>query len=174
MATVVVERSFPEPAVLEDVQALEDAVAWCLEQHGVTFLRTYFARDRTRMVCLYEAPDAEAVRHTQKTGGLPFDRIWAARAFDAVPRGEARGEHVIVERTFPMVLGPPEMEAFVYGDPGCADLYRVQLVRSMLGPDGQRVVCYYRGPDAESVRRVSETEGIPFDRAWTATLHEPG
>ena len=28
------------------LQAQENAVAWCLEQHGVRFLHTFFARDR--------------------------------------------------------------------------------------------------------------------------------
>ena len=32
------------------------------------------------MICLYRAPDAEAVRKANRTAGLPFDRVWPARA----------------------------------------------------------------------------------------------
>ena len=30
------------------------------------------------MICLYEAPDAESVRHVQRQTGMPVQRIWAA------------------------------------------------------------------------------------------------
>jgi hypothetical protein len=60
---------------------MEDAGRWCLDLNGVSFLSSFFARDRTRMVCLYGAPDAEAVRRTNARLGLPFERVWAARVF---------------------------------------------------------------------------------------------
>jgi hypothetical protein len=75
---VVVERSFDTAVDFATVQAIEDAGAWCLDVHRVRFVRTYFARDRRRMLCLYRAPDAEAVRRTQQQMGLPFDAVWPA------------------------------------------------------------------------------------------------
>lgn len=80
-ANVMVTRSFDEPVSLEDLQAIEDGAAWCLELHKVTFLRTYFSVDRMRMLCLYQAPDAESVRLAQQQAGMPFDRVWACRNF---------------------------------------------------------------------------------------------
>lgn len=82
-AIVLVERSFAVPVEFGTVQAQEDAGAWCLEQHGVRFLRSYFALDRQRMLCLYAAPDAEAVRHVQRQVDLPHDRVWRAQVFEA-------------------------------------------------------------------------------------------
>jgi hypothetical protein len=82
-SVVLVERSFAEPVAFADVQALEDRGQWCLDLNGVRFLATFFARDRRRMVCLYAAPDSEAVRRTNARLDLPFDRVWAARAFGA-------------------------------------------------------------------------------------------
>jgi uncharacterized protein DUF4242 len=61
-AVVVVERQFADPVELAAIQGIEDRGAWCLEQHRVRFLRTWFSRDRRVMVCTYAAPDAEAVR----------------------------------------------------------------------------------------------------------------
>ncbi len=78
-ANVVVERSFREPVSLEAVRALGKAGTRCLEMHAVTFLRTFFSRDRRRMVCLYRAPDTESVRHVQRQAGMGFDRVWACR-----------------------------------------------------------------------------------------------
>lgn len=74
---VLVERSFDAPVRLDDVQALEDAGAWCLEAHGVSFVRTLFSLDRRRMLCFYAAPDAEAVRLAQRKAEMPMDAVWS-------------------------------------------------------------------------------------------------
>lgn len=83
-ANVLVERSFDEPVELADIQAIEDAGAWCLETHRVTFSRTFFSLDRMRMLCLYHAPDAESVRLAQRQAEMPVDRVWAFR--DVLPQ----------------------------------------------------------------------------------------
>jgi hypothetical protein len=82
MSRVIVERKFEDPETYDELQAQEDRFAWCLEQHRVTFIRSYFSKDRRRMICEYEAPDAEAVREVQRTAAMPFERIWTAEVFD--------------------------------------------------------------------------------------------
>ncbi len=79
----LVERSFPAPVDFPAFQALEDAGSWCLDLNGVRFLGTFFARDRRRMLCLYQAPDSEAVKRTNSRLELPFDRVWPARVVAA-------------------------------------------------------------------------------------------
>jgi len=80
-ANVLVSRRFGEPAVLAEIQAIEDAGGGCLEAHRVRFVRTFFSSDRRRMVCLYHAPDAESVRMAQREAGMPVERVWAFRQF---------------------------------------------------------------------------------------------
>jgi hypothetical protein len=82
MSRIIVERKFDEPEAFDELQAQEDRFAWCLEQRRVKFIRSYFSKDRRRMICEYEAPDAEAVREVQRTASMPFERIWAAEVFD--------------------------------------------------------------------------------------------
>jgi hypothetical protein len=79
MATVMVTRCFDEPAALDDIQAIEDAGIACLKMRDVTFVKTLFSTDRKRMMCLYQAPDAEAVRDAQREAGMPVDQIWACQ-----------------------------------------------------------------------------------------------
>jgi len=85
MAWVIVERSFEEPVAFQTVQEREEAVAWCMEVHKVRFVRSFFSTDGRRMVCLYEAPDAEAVRTANRQSGNPFDRIWTTDIFEPPP-----------------------------------------------------------------------------------------
>jgi Nickel responsive protein SCO4226-like len=77
-AVVVVERSFAEPVAFEELAAREEAGAWCLDVHRVRFLRSYFSSDRRRLMCIYEAPDAESVRRAQERIGMPVDEVWPA------------------------------------------------------------------------------------------------
>jgi Protein of unknown function (DUF4242) len=74
---VVVERSFATPVRYEDIKALGQAKAWCLDTYQVKYAHTAFSLDRKRMLCFYSAPDAEAVRHVQREAGAPFTAIWA-------------------------------------------------------------------------------------------------
>ena len=74
---VVVERSFDAPQAFERVHALEEAKAWCLEQHRVRWVRSYLSGDGRRMLCLYRAPDAESVRLAQREASLDFDVLWS-------------------------------------------------------------------------------------------------
>ncbi|MBK8909054.1 MAG: DUF4242 domain-containing protein [Rhodospirillales bacterium] len=85
MAVILVERSFEEPVCFEELQAREDQASGCLEAYGVTFIRTFLSTDARRMVCLYDAPDAEAVRSAEREAGMPFDRVWSAEHLTAPP-----------------------------------------------------------------------------------------
>jgi hypothetical protein len=82
-ANVIVERRFDQPVAVADLQALEDAAAWCLQLHQVSFLRTFCAADGKRMLCVYSAPDAESVRLAQQKAKMPVERVWACRRYCA-------------------------------------------------------------------------------------------
>ena len=80
-ANVLVARRFEEPVDFDVIQALEDAGKGCLDVHRVRFIRTWFSRDRKRMMCIYEAPDAESVRIAQREANMPVEKIWSFRRF---------------------------------------------------------------------------------------------
>ena len=85
MVRVIVEREFPEPVEFASLQCTESRSAWCLEQHGVKPVRSYFSVDRRRMFCEYEAPDAESVRIAQTKAHMPFTRVWVADVIEPEP-----------------------------------------------------------------------------------------
>lgn len=74
---VAVERTFDGPADLDELQAQEDGHQHCLDIRDVRFARTYFSADKSRMICLYSAPDAESVREAQREAGMPVERVWS-------------------------------------------------------------------------------------------------
>ena len=57
----------------------------------------------------------------------------------------------------------------------CLDLHGIQRERSYLARDGQRILCHFRAPDAESLRLALRVAGIDYDALWTgAVSHLPG
>ena len=80
LPNVVVERSFATAVRFEDVAAIGLAKPWCFETHRVHHTHSFFSRDGKRMLCFYEAPDAEAVRVAQREAAMPADAVWPCAA----------------------------------------------------------------------------------------------
>jgi hypothetical protein len=96
MQLVVVERSFDEPFDIDELVAMRSKAAWCLDLYRVRYLRSFLSADCKRMLCLYDAPDAEAVRQVCRQLGAPYDRIWAATEYVRPPGSD---RHVAVARS---------------------------------------------------------------------------
>jgi len=78
MEIVLVERSFEAPTTAEAVLASAQDLHGCMQMHRVTLLQSHISDDGRRMLCVFEAPDAESVRIANVQTGLPFSRVWTA------------------------------------------------------------------------------------------------
>ncbi len=74
---VLVERSFQDPVTFEEIRSVANASNGCFRTHRVKHVRTFLSLDGKRMVCFYNAPDAESVRITQREAALPVDTVCA-------------------------------------------------------------------------------------------------
>ena len=63
------------------LQAMARRVDKCLEVHGARWMRSYISSDRKRVVCEFEAADAENVRESYRSAGIQFERVWTADVF---------------------------------------------------------------------------------------------
>jgi hypothetical protein len=76
MSRIVVERHFESPQSDEDMRRVADRERPCLAAYQATWKRSLISSDRRRMVCEYEAADAETMRRIQREAGAQFDRVW--------------------------------------------------------------------------------------------------
>ena len=81
MANMVVEQTFEKPITPEEMNAMAKRVDPCLEAHGATWVRSYISSDRKRVICEFEAADAEKVRESYRSAGVQFERVWSAEVF---------------------------------------------------------------------------------------------
>src|SRR5262245_26808174 len=92
MAFVILEKEFDPPLTEEAHDAEAEQLDPCLQVHGVRWIRSYLSSDRRRMICEFEAADAEALRGALRSAGVPFTRVWSAEEYR--PGGGARGSWV--------------------------------------------------------------------------------
>lgn len=78
---LIVEQTFAQPLSDEEHGRLGRRLDDCLAQHGARWLRSYLSADHRRMVCEFEAPDAEAVRVSYRSAGIAFERAWTAEIY---------------------------------------------------------------------------------------------
>jgi hypothetical protein len=81
MVHLIVEQTFDAPLTDEEHGDLGQKLDRCLDAYGARWMRSYIATDRRRMVCEFEAPDAEAVRSSYRSAGVSFDRVWTAELY---------------------------------------------------------------------------------------------
>jgi ubiquinone/menaquinone biosynthesis C-methylase UbiE len=81
MARVIVEHVFAEPYTDERYAASAKKLDPCLELRNGMWRRSSLSIDRLRMVCEFEAPDAQSVRDALRHAGVPYERAWAASVY---------------------------------------------------------------------------------------------
>jgi hypothetical protein len=81
MAILIVETTHEKPFTPELHGEAGKKLDPCLEAHGARWVRSYLSADKLRMVCHFEAPDAEAVRASYRTAEVKFDRCYSAELY---------------------------------------------------------------------------------------------
>lgn len=81
MKYLIVEHTFEPPLNEEEFNNMSARLSPCLEQYKVKSMRTYVSDDGSRMICCFEASDAETVRIAHRTANVEFDRVWVGELF---------------------------------------------------------------------------------------------
>jgi hypothetical protein len=175
---VISERSFVEPISFADIGTMAERASWCFDLHHVGYRRSFLSLDGRRMVCHFEAPDAESVRNALRQLDKPFERVWTAsihnppQATIRVSPGSHEMARVVVERLFETPVDFEEIRAIEDRGARCRVQHRVRSLRTYFSADRRRMISFYAAPDAESVRLVQRQAGTPFERVWAATVYE--
>jgi hypothetical protein len=81
MASVMVEYAFERPMSEDELGKMAKQLDPCLDVRDGAWVRSSLSFDRKRLVCEFEAPDAETVRDALRSAGLEFERVWSASVF---------------------------------------------------------------------------------------------
>jgi hypothetical protein len=75
------ERIYQDGRSPEQIDTMNQAIGPCLEVNGITHLESMVSPDRTRFICTFDAPDAQAVKRAIESSGVAYERIWPADVF---------------------------------------------------------------------------------------------
>lgn len=78
--------------------------------------------------------------------------------------------HVIVENRFEQPVSERELHALMCGP--CFEIYNVFWEDCLLSEDGRGMLCWFKGPDAESVRVALRNQGLQADRVWSGIVQQ--
>lgn len=76
MASIIVERTFGAALSDSDLEHMMARVGPCLDACDARWVRSYLSVSRRRMICLFEAADAESVRRAFRVAGVAFEFVW--------------------------------------------------------------------------------------------------
>jgi hypothetical protein len=75
---IVLEREFPEGLTPDQLRQMVSSMQ-CLDLYRVKPLRSYMTSEGKRLVCVFEAPDAEALRAVGRANGFPSGwTVWSS------------------------------------------------------------------------------------------------
>jgi len=81
MPRLIVEQTYDPPLTDEEYRRAAQRLDPCLDAHGARWMCSYLSHDRRRMICEFEAPDAESVRQSMRSADVAFDRVWTSEVF---------------------------------------------------------------------------------------------
>lgn len=87
----VVEKTFTQPLTDEKIDHLFSDLSPCLDHYQARWVHSYLSNDRLRLICIFEAADAESVRMAHRTAGIRFERVWPSQLITQPTKGEPSG-----------------------------------------------------------------------------------
>ena len=76
---VVVEGKLNRSVLTDSDEAIDAISTKWFDKYGFKLVRAIISRDGTRMICLYDAPDAESISLAQNQSESPTTSVWSYR-----------------------------------------------------------------------------------------------
>jgi hypothetical protein len=83
VALYLIERNFAEQLDLDELN--HEGIRLVNEDIGVHWVYSFLSADRKKSYCLYEAPNADAIREAAARAGMPADVIVPVEQFIPPP-----------------------------------------------------------------------------------------
>jgi hypothetical protein len=173
MSLIIVETIADQPITTEAIKEADERAMPCLEARNVSWRYSLLASDRQRMICTFDAPDADSVRDSYRRAGLPSRPIWAGDLIqpDAAPQLNSTTRYVI-EAVYP-ALSEADWNEISHKLLHYGAEHKVEWLQSYLSRDRTKVIHELSASDTSLIQELSHTSGILCDRIWSAEVLKP-
>jgi hypothetical protein len=174
MSLVIVETLSENPITLDRIVGEEERLTPCLVARYVNWRYSLFSDDRHRMVCTFEAPDAESVRLGYRKANVPFNRMWSGELIELnqdalTPLTDRR---MVIEFTY------SSANSGEWSDTRTKLLHNfsergIVWLKSYLSLDRKTLIGELIAPDLEAVQIAQRQSQTHCDRLWSADVLSP-
>jgi hypothetical protein len=141
-----------EPAIEPaDVQTMATQAGGCFNLHRVNWRHSYLSVDGGRMLCWYEAPDAESARIALRELGSDMNAVWAGTVLGDTSDIPVDGA-IVAELSFDEPLDPEARERLLDALARTLVSAGMTLVASFGSLNGAHVIAVVSGADEQAVR----------------------
>jgi hypothetical protein len=174
MSLVIVETQYDDPPTFDQLNEEEERLAPQLNARQTTWRYSLLSDDHHRMICTYEAPDAETVRTGHEAANAFFDRIWTGELLElgtsqTQPSTTAR---IVMEATYP-ALSQGEWNEIKGKLLNNFSEQRIECLKIYRSLDRTTAIWELHAPDVQTVQSVQQQANVPCDRIWSAELVNP-
>ncbi|TVQ26017.1 MAG: DUF4242 domain-containing protein [Leptolyngbya sp. DLM2.Bin15] len=171
MAIIIVETLSDTPLTPDEPTDVDFRILNCLQERNGTWRYSLLSRDRHRMLCTFDSPDAESVRESYRKAGGFFNRIWTGEHLSPVePLANRQMNALMIVESF---------SSSGFSDPWWHKLLssyveqETDWIQSYRSLDQSRLVCELNTANSEAIANAYDQLAFPYDRIWPAILIQP-
>jgi len=173
MSEIMLIRKFDKPVGVDYLHQATIALSWCRKLYGVDPVVHFLARDGQRCACIFDAPDAEAVRNVIRTGGRSEpEAVWPCTV---LPGTDDNGSSIPAGPDTALVVveylhndSPPGSDRLHTEVATPARTNGIRYLRSYVSNDGLRAVSIFTESNPGPVHEAHRVAGLKFNRLWMA------
>jgi hypothetical protein len=160
------------PIAPDDLEAMSREAEACFKLHRVRWLQSFLAADGARMLCWYEAPDAESARLALRQIGADLNGVWPGRIIGDDRTGEPlQRAGMVTEFRFE---DPPDQSALIARITDAAVRHPgMGFVRGFMSTCGTRMACVFRSQDGTRLQTALASVGLSSETIWKCVHRSP-
>lgn len=173
MSLVIVENPGEQLLTDEVLHEADQRVLPCLQARNATWQYSLLAVDRQRMICTFNAPDAESVRDSYRKAGFPSRTIWSGELIKLTDETQLNTmTRYVIEGTYPSLSKTDWDEISQKMQRYCAE-HEIEWLQSYISRDRTKVIYELIASDITSIQEAPHQLGIACDRIWSAEVLKP-
>lgn len=170
MTDIFYLRDIEPGTTVADVLEMARESGGCFNLYRVDWRKSFLAADGGRMLCWYQAPDAESARMALRQLGSDLNAVWAGEISEA-EHEPPRDCHRLVEFAAGEPLNVEETVAKVAAHTRASD--DTELLAAIVSQDRRHLVCVLGGQDESALADLVAAAGFGAERSWSCAVVDP-
>ena len=170
MTDVFYLRPIDPPVKVEDLPGMIQYAAGCFDLHHVDWKHSFLSADGRRMLCWYQAPDAESARLALRELGSNMHAVWPGKVTgEGANAPSISTANLLAEVLFAAPLSADDVASRV----AALERQGVTVVRGIFSSRGTQWLGLLKAQDEQTARSALERAGLSAELVWPCTPLTP-